>query len=72
MIKLRAGDTLMFGLSDLNLERLKAGKPILIDLRELGFPQGQVVIFHGKTEADMKRELVELIGPDTKYTDSTH
>lgn len=57
MLKARTGDTLIFGLSALNIERLMEGKPISIDLKDLGLPKGRVMIFYGKTEEDMKREL---------------
>ena len=57
MLKARSGDSLIFGLSALNVERLMQGKPISIDLKELGLEKGRVLIFYGKTEEDMKREL---------------
>lgn len=57
MLKARTGDNLIFGLSALNIERLMEGKPISIDLKDLGLPTGRVMIFYGKTEEDMKREL---------------
>lgn len=61
MLKARSGDDLIFGLSALNVEKLMEGKPIAIDLRELGLPKGRVMIFYGKTEQDMKAEL-EAVG----------
>lgn len=54
-----------FGLSERNIQLLKQGKPILIDLSELG-GDGNVTIFYGKTEQDMGREIAEFIGPETK------
>lgn len=57
MLKARSGDDLVFGLSALNVERLMEGKPISIDLRDLGLPKGRVMIFYGKTESDMKADL---------------
>lgn len=58
MLKARAGDRLVFGLSAKNVELLMEGKPIAIDLRELG-ASGSVLIFYGRTEADMKQQLEE-------------
>lgn len=70
MIKFRAstddGFILGFGLSEENVKRLKQGKPILIDLDEMGIHGGKLTIFYGKTEAKMARELSEMIGPDTE------
>ena len=59
MLKARSGDDLIFGLSARNLELLVAGKPISIDLTELGLAKGRIMIFYGRTEEDMKRELQE-------------
>lgn len=59
MLKARAGDRFVFGLSAKNIELLMEGKPILIDMRELGMDAGEVVIFYGKTEAQMKDALEE-------------
>jgi hypothetical protein len=57
MLKARAGDRLVFGLSAKNIEMLMAGKPISIDLTELGYDKGHVLIYYGRTEADMKQQL---------------
>ncbi|HEV8364582.1 MAG TPA: hypothetical protein VGQ52_13790 [Gemmatimonadaceae bacterium] len=59
MIKCAAGDVLMFGLSAMNLDQLKKGRPIDIDLRHLGLDRGRVVIFYGETEQSMLAELVK-------------
>jgi len=59
MLKARVGDKYVFGLSAKNVERLMDGQPILIDMRELGLESGHVMIFYGKTEADMQRALEE-------------
>ena len=56
-----------FGLSHGNLERLKEGKPIPIDLASMG-GSGRVLIFAGKTEESMAAELQEFITADTKIT----
>lgn len=59
MLKARAGDRLVFGLSAKNIELLMEGKPIAIDLKDLGYEEGSVLIFYGRTEADMKQQLDE-------------
>jgi hypothetical protein len=59
MLKARSGDKLVFGLSARNIELLMDGKPILIDLKELGYADGQVLIFYGTTEQMMMEQLEE-------------
>jgi len=54
-------DLIVIGLSHENLKRLKAGKPIHFDLKELGIKGYQMFIFAGKTEESMKKELKEQI-----------
>lgn len=54
-----------FGLSERNVKLLKEGKPIVIDLAQMG-GQGKILIFYGKTEQAMGRDIAEFIGPDTK------
>jgi hypothetical protein len=49
----------ILGLSEKNLELLKKGKPMLIDLRPFRM-DGQAVITYGKTEADITRELSKV------------
>jgi hypothetical protein len=57
---------LVFGLSDGNLLRLTGGSPILVDLAEMGI-DAELLIFHGKTEAEMEAMIREagLIGAET-------
>lgn len=57
MLKARSGDNLIFGLSARNVQLLMEGKPISIDLRDLGLEKGRVMIFYGETEEAMKAEL---------------
>lgn len=52
MLKAKSGDALIFGLSARNIELLKQGKPISVDLREMGEEKGTVLIFYGETEDD--------------------
>jgi hypothetical protein len=49
------------GLSAINLERLRKGQPIAVDLEKLGIPlEADVVIFFGETEQMMVEELQNL------------
>lgn len=70
MIKFTAtcanGDKLIaFGLSVGNIARLKEGKPIHVDLREVQIEGFQVMIFAGETEESMMRDLEGFIGERT-------
>jgi hypothetical protein len=59
MLKARTGDRFVFGLSARNIELLQQGRPIHIDLRELGADRGNILIFYGKTEETMKQALLD-------------
>lgn len=62
MIKAKCNDgTLIFGLSKENVDRLKQGKPILINLKDIGLEDRQVIIMYGETEEKMYEDLVDLI-----------
>jgi len=68
MLKAKAGDMTILGLSKINLRKLKEGKPIYINHPVFG----RIFIFYGDTEIKMKKSLESFIGPDTKVTDETH
>jgi hypothetical protein len=68
MLKATAGDHIFFGLSEMNMVKLREGKPIKIDMSELG-GTGIVIIFYGETEEKMREDLIDLVGPDTEYSD---
>ena len=55
----------MLGLSHVNLDRLKKGQPIKFDGAEVSLPGVEMIIFAGKDERSMQRELADLIGPGT-------
>lgn len=74
MIKARAQTQdgrhlIVLGLSEGNLERLRAGQPIYIDLRQMNFQKGDeighIAIHYGKTEADLVKAMRPLIDKDT-------
>jgi len=53
----------LLGLSEQDIIKLKAGKPLFLQLEELG-GEGEVCIMYGETEADIATELADLIGSD--------
>lgn len=60
---------LVVGLEEGNIERLKAGQPILRNLAELGIPHlGSVLIVWGQTTADIERDLAPGMHPGTRRT----
>lgn len=63
MVKAKKGNTLIFGLSDMNLERLKKGEPISFNLNELGAEPYDILIFHGKDEQAMYQSMKSQIHP---------
>lgn len=66
MIKaITADGTLIFGLSDENLKRLRAGKPISIDLAHMG-KSGKILILHGATEEKIVEALKPYMTADTR------
>ena len=66
MVKARTGDKILFGISDGNIERLRTGQPIRIDMGEMGFPNVEVLIFYGKDEKALYKIVEPMIGIDTK------
>lgn len=61
MIKFKKGNTIVLGLSDENISRLKDGQPIKFNLSELGLPDNTVIIFNGKTEDEMYKVIKDQI-----------
>ena len=57
MLKAVAGKNIILGLSDDNIEKIKAGRPISFNLKDIGLEDRNVLIFYGKTELDMYKEL---------------
>jgi hypothetical protein len=51
------GDLYGFGLSAGNVEYLKQGKPIVIDMREMGVSNMTIVLLYGETEETIAEEL---------------
>jgi hypothetical protein len=61
---------LLFGLSEVNIRRLKAGEPIKVDLTEMGL-EGEMLIFYGESERDMALMLKPYINEDTVIHDTS-
>jgi hypothetical protein len=59
MIKARAGNTVIFGLSKMNIGRLQEGKPISIDGAQVGIEGISILIMYGETEIAIVHELQE-------------
>jgi hypothetical protein len=57
MIKARAGNTVIFGLSRKNIEKLTEGKPIAFDGEQVNMDGYNFVIMFGETEQDILTEL---------------
>lgn len=60
MIKAKCSDgSILLGLSTRNLELLRSGKPMKVDVAEMGLkaPPGEILIFWGETEALMMQAI---------------
>jgi hypothetical protein len=61
---------LVLGLSEGNVQHLKAGQPIYFDIDALKLgPEdrlGIVTVFYGETEATMQTSIKAMIGPETE------
>jgi len=55
----------LFGLSEMNLLKLREGLPMQIKLEPMG-GSGEIVIMYGTDEGAIARDLADLIGPETK------
>jgi hypothetical protein len=66
------GRMVFVGISDANVDQLKQGQPLVLDLAELVGIRGEIVIFHGRDEAAMEAEVraLGMITPDTKVRHS--
>ena len=68
----KKGTLIGIGLSYENLRRLKKGKPIYVDLTKLGEEQGELLIFAGKNEDTMAKQLESFISPNTRILGKEH
>lgn len=63
MMKLRKGNSIVLGLSDENIRRLKEGNPIKFNLVELGMSDVDVFIYNGRDEQSMYKDFKDQIDP---------
>jgi hypothetical protein len=64
MIKAQLSNgAVLLGLSFMNVEKLKQGKPIKFDGRSFGFP-GDVIIVYGETEEAIAKEILGATGTE--------
>ena len=66
MIKARANNVVIFGLSKKNIKRLQQGKPIAFEGKELGMKDFRFFIFAGDTEESMMKDMEEFIRPELR------
>lgn len=62
MLKAIAGNTVILGLSEENIVRLKKGQPIVFDGEQIGLAGKRIWIMHGATELSILNELQEATG----------
>jgi hypothetical protein len=73
MIKFAAktsnGPLFGFGLTQGNIDHLRAGEPIVVSLADLGGPDLHVLVMYGETEAALVAELKahDLLDPNVEY-----
>jgi len=58
------------GIEEGNVERLREGRPIMVKLKDMGFAEPiEIMIFYGKTEADLVALVQPYLGNDTVIQD---
>lgn len=58
----KQGGFILLGLSDMNIEKLKEGKPIFKSKEEVGLPVNLIIV-HGKTEDHILEQLSTHFDP---------
>lgn len=71
MLRARNGERLIFGLTEENIQRLRKGQPILIDLVPLGRP-GEIVIFYGRDYPHLTQQLKQALQGETNGSSHHH
>lgn len=69
-ITARAGQLVIIGLEEKNIEKLKAGQPFHHHMNEIGLPF-QVMIFYAPSLEDLKTTMQEFVGEHTQVVDNT-
>jgi len=61
--------SLGLGIARENVNRLIAGKPILVRLSEVGTPiDDEILLYFGETEQDLMDQVREFLTPETKMS----
>lgn len=61
----------LLGIADMNIERMREGKPIHIHGEEMGLGNLEIWIFTGADEGSLAKQLAPLIGPETTTRNQT-
>lgn len=61
--KMTNGD-ILFGLSAENVKKLVAGKPIMVNLKDMGLEDRKVFIVYGETEDKIYLDMLDAINLD--------
>lgn len=61
--KLNNGD-LVFGISEANVEKLKQGHPIVVNLKDMGLEDRKIIITYGETEDKIFEDMLPYIDLD--------
>ena len=69
MVKGMIGETILIGLSNENIRRLKKQLPIKFNLKVLGLEDREVVIMHGTTEKAILKKLESTFNKGKKKED---
>jgi hypothetical protein len=74
MIKLAGTTTngrklVVLGITEMNVTRLREGKPIHIHAEDVNLPGVEIVITLGKDDATLNEQFAPLIGPETTVRD---
>lgn len=64
MVKGMIGETVLIGLSNENIRRLKKQLPMKFNLSELGLEDREIVIMHGTTEKAILEKLEKTFNRD--------
>lgn len=69
MIKAKAGNLIILGISEENVINLKKGMPIKIDGQEMGL-EGDILIFYAPTTGDLIKTIQPMITKATTIHDN--
>jgi len=61
----------LLGITDMNIQKMREGKPIQIHGEEMGLGNLEIWIITGKDEAALAKTLSPMIGPETTVRNQT-